>query len=151
MKLLMSVILSLLAFFGFGCSAQQKDQQPRLECIDPADLKPNAIQHEQLTEERLRRIKKLHETFAEVDKSSLETWMDNFKRDMNPDKEIAAWERIARAYSNYTSKKDLPLEVKDDAFRTLLMCSMSSSEETIRSLKLKVLSYDEAKKLCDEY
>jgi len=31
-------------------------------------------------------------------KYSLETWIDNFKRDADPDSEIAIWERIARAY-----------------------------------------------------
>jgi len=90
MKILMGIILSsLLVFLGFGCTKQAENQQPRIERVNPADLKPNAIQHEQLTEEQLRRTKKLHETFAEVDKSSLETWIDNFKRDMNTDKEIA--------------------------------------------------------------
>jgi hypothetical protein len=70
---------------------------------------------------------------------------------MNPDKEIASWERIAKVYTNYTSRKELSLEAKEDVFQTLLMCSMSSDEETIKSLKLKVLSQDEARKLCKEY
>ena len=152
MKILMRVFLSsLLAFLGFGCTAQDKNQPPKIERVNPADLKPNAIQRDQLTEEQLRRTKKLHETFAEVDKSSLETWIDNFKRDMNSDNEIAIWERIAKNYTNYTSQKQLSLEAKDDAFQTLLMCSMSSDEETIKSLKLKVLSQDEARKLCKEF
>lgn len=152
MKIVMRIILSsLLVFLGFGCTKQAENQQPRIERVNPADLKPNAIQHEQLTEEQLRRTKKLHETFAEVDKSSLETWIDNFKRDMNPDKEIAIWERIAKAYTNYTLQKELSLEAKEDAFQTLLMCSMSLDEETIKSLKLKVLSQDEARKICKEF
>lgn len=152
MKIVMRAALSsLLAFLGFGCVKQSENQQPRIERVNPADLKPNAIQREQLTEEQLRRAKKLHETFAEVDKSSLETWIDNFKRDMNPDKEIAIWERIAKNYTNYTSQKDLLPEAKEDAFKTLLMCSMSSDDETIKSLKLKVLSQDEALKICKEF
>jgi hypothetical protein len=46
-------------------------------------IKPNTIQHEQLSEVQLARTEKLQETFAEVDKSSLETWIDNFKRGGN--------------------------------------------------------------------
>ena len=146
------LLLSLLAFLGFGCAGQAENQQPKIERVNPADLKPLPIQHDQLSDDQLRRIKKLHETFAEIDKSySLETWIDNFKRDMNPDKEIASWERIAKVYTNYTSRKELSLEAKEDVFQTLLMCSMSSDEETIKSLKLKVLSQDEARKLCKEY
>ena len=152
MKFLMRVLLSsLLAFLGFGCARQAENQQPKIERVNPADLKPLPIQHDQLSDDQIRRIKKLHETFAEVDKSSLETWTDNFKRDLNPDKEIAIWERIAKAYANYTSQKELSPEAKEDAFQTLLMCSMSSDEETIKSLKLKVLSQDEARTLCKEY
>lgn len=70
---------------------------------------------------------------------------------MNPDREIAIWERIAKGYTNYTSQKELSLEAKEDAFQTLLMCSMSSGEETIQALNLKVLSKDEARKICSEY
>ena len=62
-------------------------------------MKPNTIQHEHLSEDQLNRITKLHKTFAEVDKSSLETWVDNFKRDANPESEISVWERVARAYT----------------------------------------------------
>lgn len=152
MKFLMRVLFSsLLAFLGFGCASQDKNQQPKIERVNPADLKPLPIQHNQLSGDQSRRIKKLHETFAEVDKSSLETWTDNFKRDLNPDKEIAIWERIAKAYTNRASQKKLSPETKEDIFQTLLMCSMSSDEETIQSLKLKVLSQDEARQICKEF
>ncbi len=145
------IISSILAFLGFGCAAQVKEPQPKIERVNPADLKPNSIQHEQLTEEQLQRIRKLHETFAEVDKSSLETWIDNFKRDMNPNKEIAVWEHIAKAYTNYVSQKNLSLDAKEDVFQTLLMGSMSSDEETTKSLKLKVLLQDEARKILKDF
>jgi Glu-tRNA(Gln) amidotransferase subunit E-like FAD-binding protein len=70
---------------------------------------------------------------------------------MHPDKEIAVWERIAENYAKYTSQRELSLEAKEDIFQTLLMCSMASDEETIKSLKLKVLSQDEARKMCKEF
>lgn len=141
-------LLLILAFLIFGCVKQNEKQESRIERVNVADLKTPPIRHEQLSDEQLRRIKKLHETFAEVDKSSLETWIDNFKRDMNPDREIAVWERMAKAYTNYNSQKELSPEAKTDVFQTLLMCSMSSQEEDIKSLDLKVLSQDEARTIC---
>jgi len=90
-----AIISSLLAFLGFGCDRQSANQRPQTQTINAADLKPNEIQHEQLSEAQLRRIKKLHEIFAEVDGSSLDKWVDNFKRDANPNSEIAIWERVA--------------------------------------------------------
>jgi len=146
-----AMLSSLLAFFGFSCARQSENQHPQTQKVNAAELKPNEIQHEQLSEEQLRRIKKLHETFAEVDSSSLEKWIDNFKRDVNPDSEIAVWERIANAYTNYCSRRGLTLESKDDVFQALLLRSMTSDEEAVKTLKLKALSADEARKIMKAY
>ena len=152
MKILMRTMLSsLLAFFGFGCAGQNENQRPQTQTVNAADLKPSEIQHEQLSEEQLNRITKLHQTLAEVDKSSLETWIDNFKRDANPDSEIAIWERVAKAYTNYCSQRELTAEAKNDVFQILLLRSMSSDEEAVKTLKLKVLSADEARKIMRAY
>jgi hypothetical protein len=119
--------------------------------MNVTDLKPNKIQHEQLSQEQLKRIKKLHEIFAEVDRSSLEKWIDNFKRDINPDAEIAIWERVAKAYTSYCSRRELTLEAKDDVFQALLLRSIPSDEESVKTLKLKALSTDEARTVMREY
>jgi len=142
---------SLLAFFGFACSGRSENQRPQTQMVNAADLKPNEVQHEQLSEGQLRRIKKLHETFAEVDSSSLEKWVDNFKRDANPDSEIAIWERVANAYTDYCSRIPLTQEAKGDVFQVLVLRSMTSDEDTVKTLKLKVLSADEARKIMGEY
>lgn len=152
MKIMMRVMLSsLLAFLGFACNGPSENQRPQTQMVNAADLKPNEIQHEQLSEEQLRRIKKLHETFAEVDTSSLEKWIDNFKRDADPDSEIAIWERVANAYINYCSKRQLTLEAKGDVFQALVLRSMTSDEEAVKNLNLKVLSAEEARKIMREY
>ena len=152
MKIIMRVTFSsLLTFFGFACAGRSENQRPQTQLANVADLKPNEIQHEQLSEEQLRRIKTLHETFAEVDKSSLEKWIDNFKRDANPDSEIAIWERVANAYRNYCSQRELTLEAKDDVFQALVLRSMTSDERAVKTLKLKELSSDEARKIMREY
>ncbi|MGH9966759.1 MAG: hypothetical protein ACREBG_02840 [Pyrinomonadaceae bacterium] len=152
MKIVKRLLLSSpLAFFSLACAGQNEIQHPQTQGVNAAALKPNEIQHEQLSEEQLRRIKKLHETFAEVDSSSLEKWIDNFKRDANPDSEIAIWERVARAYNSYCSRRELTLEAKDDVFQTLVLRSMTSDEEAVKTLKLKVLSVDEARKIMREY
>lgn len=119
--------------------------------VNVSDLIPSEIQHEQLSAEQLRRIKKLHETFAEVNSSSLEKWIDNFKRDANPDSEIAIWERISDAYLNYSSQRSLTPEAKTEVFHALVLRSMASVEEAVKTLKLKVLSTEDAVKIMREY
>lgn len=152
MKVMLRVTLSsLLAFLGIACNSGSENQPPQTKMVNATDLKPNEIQRDQLSEEQLRRIKKLRETFAEVDRSSLEKWIDNFKRDADPDSEIAIWERVAVAYTNYCSQRQLTLEAKGDVFRVLVLRSMTSDEEAVKTLKLKVLSADEARKIMREY
>lgn len=144
-------LASLLAFLIPGCDGAKDNQRSDTKVVNTPALKPNEIQHEQLSEEQLRRIKKLHETFAEVDKSSLETWIDNFKRDADPDSEIAIWERIARAYMSYCAGRELTLEAKDEVFQTLVMRSLTTEEDAVKRLKLKVLSEDEARRIMSSY
>ena len=145
MKVIMRAILStLLTFFGIGCSKQ--DQQSQVQQVDPATLKPGPIQHEELTPEQFDRIARLQRIFSEVDRSPLEKWIDNFKRDMSPDSEIAIWERMADVYVKYTSQRDLSLEAKGDVFQVVLVRSTTSDEEKVlKQLNLKVLNTEEAR------
>ena len=145
-----AMFTSLLAFLGIGCSGAGPTQR-QTQTVNAADLKPNEIQHERLSEEQVRRIARLHEIFAEVDSSSLEKWIDNFKRDQDPDLEIAIWERIAKRYTDYCSQRNLSLDAKDDVFQTLVLRSMTSDEEQVKKLKLKALSLEEARKIMREY
>ena len=60
MKILMRAILSsLLAFSGSGC-AWPKENDRETQAVNATALKPNEIQHEQLSEDQLNRITKLH-------------------------------------------------------------------------------------------
>jgi hypothetical protein len=99
----------------------------------------------------LERIYKLRDTLAEVEHSPIDKWVDNFKRDANPDKELAIWERIADGYTRYCSKRRLSIEAKKDVFQLLLLRSMASEQEVLNHVKLKTLSADEAKETLKEF
>ena len=99
----------------------------------------------------MERIHKLRDTLAEVEHSSIEKWVDNFKRDANPDKELAVWERIANSYTRYCSKRRLSIEAKKDVYQLLLLRSMASEQEVLNHIKLKTLTVDEAKETLKEF
>ena len=145
MKIIVHAILStLLVFLGFGCD--KRSQQPQLQRVDPVTLKPGPIRHEQLSREQLERIAKLHRIFSEVDSSPLEKWIDNFKRDMDPDSELALWERMAKAYAGYCSRRNLSLDAKQDVYQVLLLRSTTpDAEKVLEYLNLKVLTPAEAR------
>jgi hypothetical protein len=146
----MREILSTLLTF-FGISRKNKGQEPDARWVDPASLKPGPIRPQGLSPKQMERIYKLRDTLAEVEHSPIDKWVDNFKRDANPDKELAIWEKIADGYTRYCSKRRLSIEAKKDVFQLLLLRSMASEQEVLNHVKLKTLSVDEAKETLKEF
>jgi hypothetical protein len=144
-----SILSSLLNFFGV--SRKDKGQEQNSRWVDPASLKPGQIRHERLSSGQMERIHKLRDTLAEVHHSPLEKWIDDFKRDADPDKELAVWERIADGYLRYCSRRVLSVEAKKDVFQLLLLRSMASEQEVLNHIKLKTLTVDEAKETLREF
>lgn len=99
----------------------------------------------------MERINKLRDTLAEVERSPIEKWIDNFKQDANPDKELAVWERIADSYTRYCARKPLSREAKVDVFQLLLLRSMASEQQVLSHIKLKILTVEEAKEMLKEF
>ena len=146
----MREILSTLLTF-FGISRKDKGQEQNAQLAKIASLKPGQIRHQGLSPKQMERIYKLRDTLAEVEHSSIEKWVDNFKRDANPDKELAVWERIADGYTRYCTKRLLSIEAKKDVFQLLLLRSMASEQEVLNHVKLKTLTVDEAKETLREF
>ncbi|WP_257169424.1 toll/interleukin-1 receptor domain-containing protein [Bradyrhizobium sp. SRS-191] len=70
----------------------------RKERVDPKKLKPSPFRHLRLSSELLSRVRLIRAALLEVHPLSMEAWIDGFRRDTNPDREIAIWERIASTY-----------------------------------------------------
>ena len=65
----------------------------------------------------------------EVDPTSVETAIDNFKRDTRPEEEIAIWERIANAYQLFLSRNPISdPAIRKEAFAVLIGASMGSED-----------------------
>jgi hypothetical protein len=145
-----SILSSLLNFFGG--SRKNKDQETKAaESVDLASLQPGPVRHQKLSTKQMERIYRVRDALAEVERSPVEKWVDNFKRDANPDKELAVWERIAAGYARYCSRKPLSREAKEDVFQLLLLRSMASEREVLNHIKLKTLTVDEAKETLKEF
>lgn len=116
----------------------------RVEWVDPKTIQPGPIRREALSDEQMAQIRTLQATFAEVDGQSVEQWVDNFKRDVDPDKELRVWERMANAYRAYCDGRKLSPEAKKDVYRVVLLRSMASEQDVLERVKLKELSREEA-------
>ena len=100
----------------------------------------------------MKRISAIRSVFAEIDGQTIDQWADNFKRDANPDDELAIWERMANAYSLYCDKREnLNLETRKEVYKVILLRSMASPEEVIARLELAILTEQDARTVMSGY
>ncbi|MEO8255531.1 MAG: hypothetical protein ABI554_14210 [Flavobacterium sp.] len=137
----------LFLFLILSCNKKENQVQK----INPNDIRINEVVHDSLTSEQIEKIKTIHNIFAEVDKSSLEQTITDFKRDLHPDNEIEIWLQMANAYKNYLSKNSKNLEEKKEIFKLILCRSMMNTEKAIENSDLKYLNKEDAEEVLSFY
>jgi len=141
----------LVVILGCGQSPAPNSNAGKTQWVDPTKLLPGPIQHAQLSEQQLSRIKALQETFAEVDPQPLEKWIDDFKRDQNPDAELEVYESMASAYTTYCSTRKLSLEEKNEVYSIVLMRSAATDGEVLTHINARFLQESEVKEVLKGY
>jgi hypothetical protein len=103
-----------------------------------SDIEPNPfIRHASLPNELIERIKKFKGLLGDVENATLEETIDSFKRDMNPEREIRIWERIASVYNAYISEKSITdLATRKEVFSVILRLSMGMRLEDFKDIKI---------------
>jgi hypothetical protein len=99
----------------------------------------------------MERVKRLQETFAGVDASPLDKWVEDFKRDRDPDHELRIYEGMADAYRAYCNGRKLSSRAKADVYQVVLLRSGAPDAEVLPRLKLSELSVADAKELLGLY
>jgi hypothetical protein len=98
----------------------------------------------------LEKIKFIHESLIDVDPSSLDETITNFKRDQNPESEIDIWLTMVNAYLPFAEKNPAP-EARKEAFKLILLRSMLPDEEAIVRAELTILTKAEAQEILSDY
>ncbi|MFN7289881.1 MAG: hypothetical protein ACK5YR_09105 [Pirellula sp.] len=152
MKQFLLIVIALSVTALNGCShnadpsptdfelATQDSQSGTVRWVDPKEIHQGPVQRDSLTDEQTERIKVLQQTFVEIDGQTIDQWIDSFKRDLNPDKELAIWERMARAYTAFCHSRELSLDEKKEAYKIVLLRSMASPEDVLARIELKLIS-----------
>jgi hypothetical protein len=71
------------------------------EHVDPKQLRPGPIRHRSLPPEMLEQIKAVFDVIGPYINMTLEQFEINFMRDMHPEREVAVWFRITKAWLAY--------------------------------------------------
>ena len=76
-------------------------------------------------------------TFADVDGTPLEKWIDDFKRDRDPEGSIRIWEDMQVAYKRYLDGRDLSLEARKEVYKVVLFRSMASEQDVLSRIEFR--------------
>jgi len=158
MKLIFKKILPaflLLTIFGltmFSCKTNDKSKNSNVETINANDLTLSPVIHDTLNSNQIEKITEIQRVFSEVNPSSLEETITDFKRDRNPDNEIAIWLAMANAYEKFTSKNpSIDIDKKKEAYELILIRSMENEENAKAKANLKLLSAKEISEIFSYY
>jgi hypothetical protein len=119
-----------------------------IQMINPKELKLPPPAHDQLPDELIGRIRLVRAALLGVDPHSMKYWIDGFRGDSHPSREVRIFERIAACYLEYVSMTRVTTEQCKHVFSVLVALSYGIecndltkyakelSEEDIEKLKL---------------
>lgn len=81
-----------------------KDQDGKLLWVPPEQIRTGEAVSE-LTEEQVKRVKRLMEVFGEANGLTLQQALDSFRRDRDPEEEIRTWELMAKIYASELAER----------------------------------------------
>ncbi|EEF59122.1 hypothetical protein [Pedosphaera parvula] len=146
-EIYLAVGLISVTFLVGGCDHASSSTDSKTQWIDPNKLEAGPVRHASLTEAQMERVKRVQKVFSEVEPSPIEQWVDDFKRDQNPERELSIWEGMARAYETFTTSRNLALAGKQEVFQVVLLRSGAAEDEVLKHLKLKILTEKDAREI----
>lgn len=120
--------------------------------VDTRELKPGTVcRHPPFPLEKVKYIQQIGEDLAEVlPQRCRDNWVDGFRYDTNPEREIAIWRRIADVYRMFT-RRPMSLPVKKECFQLLLTCTSAEPSTVLLLTPTSLLSRVEAEQIVDAY
>jgi len=108
--------------------------------VDPSQLRPGPIRHESLPPELLEQINANYEVIGPYLGMTLEQFEIDFMRDMHPEREVALWCRIAKAWlayhEDFLGNETLPNEEERKLLGALV--AISTGVEDVSKLNVPV-------------
>jgi hypothetical protein len=99
--------------------------------VDAAQLKQGEYLHPPFAQDIREILKALARDLADVRPLSYSDWEDGFRRDHNPEREIASWIHLAAVLETVTSEFKLSSFQRKACFTVLIACS-TGPKETVR-------------------
>jgi hypothetical protein len=108
--------------------------------VDPRTLRPGPIRHESLPPELLGQIRAVYDVIGLYLDMTLEQFEIDFMRDMHPEREVALWCGIAKAWlayhEDFLGNETLPKEEERKLLGALV--AISTGVEDVSKLNMPV-------------
>ena len=146
-----AILIIIFSLTIYSCNTNAKSSDTQTVSIDSLTISPEV--HDSLNADQTTKVKKIYNAFSEVNPSTLEETISNFKRDQNPDNEINVWLNMATTYENFISTRPskLDLDKKKEVYKLILIRSMMSADEAKNQAGLKLLNESDIKEILDGY
>jgi hypothetical protein len=118
--------------------------------VSPDQLKPGDVKHPPFGEEILAYLRQIQAAFAEQRPLSLEEWEDEFRRDANPEREIAIWSHAADVYTAFAGDEPSP-ERRRDIYRVIVACMTTTPDTVWHVLRPQALTRPEAERIVNRF
>jgi hypothetical protein len=113
-------------------------QSANIQRIDIKALRHGPIQHRELSDELVGRIRLLRASLLGVYTHSMEFWLDGFKRDAHPSQEVSWWEHVATVYHEYAAMAGLSPDQHQAAYNLVLSAAMGSDNASLSKFSVKL-------------
>lgn len=101
-------------------------------------------QHPPFSDEVREILRRLRKIFHEFYPRTLDEWEDGFRKDRNPDREIAIWLRMGAVYEECTVKRGLTRHQREGYFKFILLCTTCERAHIFEVADLTAITREQA-------
>jgi hypothetical protein len=112
----------------------------------PDQLRQSEVRHPEFGEDVRDYIRRIQAAFAEQRPLSFEEWEEGFRRDADPEREIAIWLHAADVYTALTADEP-SADRRRDVYRCLVACMTTGPDAVWHVLRPELLSRQEAEQV----
>ena len=116
----------------------------------PEQLHHGEVKHPEFDEGIRDYIRQIQTAFAEQRPLSFEEWEEGFRRDANPEREIAIWSHAADIYTAFTAAEP-SADRRRDVYRCIVTCLTTGPDAVWKVLRPEVLSRAEAEDVVNRF
>lgn len=101
-------------------AVREKWKNGQMVQVNPEHIAQPPIRHKSLTPDLFRRLRLIRATMLEVFPGTMTTWINAFRRDSHPSREVAWWEHFCSCYIEYVSVRPTTPENRRHIFSLMM-------------------------------